>query len=737
MTSKILSPLLLALWLLMDVGCTFDVSGLKGEHPENCGDGQLDSGEQCDGIEFMTTCRQLGFWGGNLACRLDCTIDDSGCVEGCGECVPPSQRCVDDAVHTCVMRTDGCGYYQPEVDCGIIRQWCVTDGDSASCSATCQDQCVAGTRACSPDGTSLEGCLEEPDGEGGVCLVWQTLRRCGELGCVEGSLPRCDDPCEDACALGEERCAADGLGRERCTIGYAGCLDFLPLTPSCTAGTQVCEVVDGAAGCNCRVCEANTKRCSGDGADVLYCSPVGDGCTTWTVQFQCDNISEFFRCSPEQNFICAMYGNTCSTALPVDPQPRLDADTDEFAVYFTNNETFTDPSCGPVLSGAQEAFIQVRLPVGGTIRVAQEAATGPRVRWRIQAAGACGSSYPCIAQADQELVYTSFVDQEVIVSAEVDLASPHTTDDVAVVIERLPNGCTDVESEVNDTPGAADPLAAQAQETWGFCSRLQPADPFSSDVDCFAFTLPSPGRRFEMEVSSLLDPAVCVGDAQVRLYKFDGTLLATSVTAAQPPCTRVAAEETGMEHLIALPPATYRACVTRAPLMPVVDVLTALRYFPPPATPVATSFFTCPATGWSVRSETSLNPGSAWSCNTGGSRFMGLTVTDPEAGRFWVMTPQVDLSTATHAVLAFDYAYTSTAMSAALRVLASTDDFGTSQIELAAYSTPTTGRRTVFVPAHQLAGQAMVKIAFVVEVQAGMFGASTTAELDEVTLYAW
>ena len=718
-------------------GCTFDVSGLGEGQTGQCGDGELDPGEQCDGIEFLTTCEQLGFWGGHLACQLDCTIDDSGCVEGCGECVPPTKRCVDDAVHTCVMRTDGCGYFQPEVDCGIIRQWCVASAGDATCAATCEDQCVAGTRACSPDGTALEGCVEVPAGDGSLCLVWRTLRRCGEAGCVEGSAPRCDEPCEDVCALGEERCASDGLGRERCSIGYAGCLDWLPLMPSCEAGTQVCELVAGAAGCSCHVCEAGTKRCSQDGTDVLFCSANGEGCTSWTTQFQCDQISEFFRCAPDQGFICAIYGNTCATALPVDPQPLLDASTDQFSSYFTNNETFTDPSCGPVLSGAVEAFIQVHVPAGGTVRVAQESETGPVVRWRIQVVGACGSSFPCLAQGNQELIFTSFLEQDVIVSAEVDPTSVHTTNDVDVVIERLANDCTDVETEVNDTPGDADQLAAQALESWGWCSRLLPTNPFSADVDCLAFTLPNPGRRFELETSDLLDPEVCVPDVQIRLYKFDGTLLATSVATGTAPCTRVAAEEPGMEPLIALPPATYRACVARAPLAPTVDVVTRLRYFPPPATPVATSFFTCPATGWSARAQSSAIPGASWTCDVSGTRFMRLDVADPELGRYYLMSPLADLSTASHAVLTFDLAFASTAMSASLRVVASTDDFVSSQLELAAWTTATAGRQTVFVPAHQLAGLPSVAIAFILDVQMSLPGATSAVELDEVTLYVW
>jgi hypothetical protein len=308
---------------------------------------------------------------------------------------------------------------------------------------------------------------------------------------------------------------------------------------------------------------------------------------------------------------------------------------------------------------------------------------------------------------------------------------------VDVVIERLPNDCTDVESEVNNVPAEADVLAPQPQERWGFCSRLKAPDLFSTDVDCFSFTVPTPGRWFELGVTSLLDPDTCIPDAQLRLYKPDGSLVATSATVSQPPCTRIAAEESDMESLIALPPATYRACVSRQPMMPEVDVVSRVRFYPAPTTPVATSFFTCPAAGWSTRTESSGTSGTTWQCNTTGSRFMNVTVADPEFGRFFLMSPAVDLSLVSHAILTFEHQFSSTALSVTARVFASTDDFSTSMIELAGYSMNTTGRQTVFVPAHQIAGLAHVKIGFILDLQTSFLGATTVWDVDEVTLYAY
>lgn len=49
---------------------------------ENCGNGNIDSGEECDSLNFgVQTCSSLiPGSSGNLSCNLDCTINTSGCV---------------------------------------------------------------------------------------------------------------------------------------------------------------------------------------------------------------------------------------------------------------------------------------------------------------------------------------------------------------------------------------------------------------------------------------------------------------------------------------------------------------------------------------------------------------------------------------------------------------------------------------------------------------------------------
>jgi len=62
--------------------CTgFDTSGCIGGPV--CGNGVIETGEQCDGGNLGgATCTSLGFSGGTLACTGSCTYDTSGCTTG-------------------------------------------------------------------------------------------------------------------------------------------------------------------------------------------------------------------------------------------------------------------------------------------------------------------------------------------------------------------------------------------------------------------------------------------------------------------------------------------------------------------------------------------------------------------------------------------------------------------------------------------------------------------------------
>ncbi|MBU1221522.1 hypothetical protein KKF34_16110 [Myxococcota bacterium] len=65
--------------------CTFDLASCASAG--SCGDGdiQTEHNEECDGTNLGTTCELMGYHGGNLSCRNDCTYDLSSC-ESYGMC---------------------------------------------------------------------------------------------------------------------------------------------------------------------------------------------------------------------------------------------------------------------------------------------------------------------------------------------------------------------------------------------------------------------------------------------------------------------------------------------------------------------------------------------------------------------------------------------------------------------------------------------------------------------------
>ena len=70
--------------LSCNADCTFNTDECQAH--EDCGNGVIDEGEDCDGDELGgNTCEDVGdYLGGVLACRNDCTFDVSGCWGGEG-----------------------------------------------------------------------------------------------------------------------------------------------------------------------------------------------------------------------------------------------------------------------------------------------------------------------------------------------------------------------------------------------------------------------------------------------------------------------------------------------------------------------------------------------------------------------------------------------------------------------------------------------------------------------------
>lgn len=82
-----------------------------------CGDGVLGPPEQCDGDALGdATCQSLGFMGGALACRFDCTHDTHGC-DGGSDVVINELEAVEDQIEL----------YNAGADAVDLSGWILTD----------------------------------------------------------------------------------------------------------------------------------------------------------------------------------------------------------------------------------------------------------------------------------------------------------------------------------------------------------------------------------------------------------------------------------------------------------------------------------------------------------------------------------------------------------------------------------------------------------------------------------
>lgn len=92
--------------------CQFNTSNCTNEPPPLCGNGDIDSGEECDGSNFGgSSCSTYGYSSGNLSCSASCQIDVSSCSDPI-ECAADSdcyglQTC-NQSTHRCVCPSNVC-----------------------------------------------------------------------------------------------------------------------------------------------------------------------------------------------------------------------------------------------------------------------------------------------------------------------------------------------------------------------------------------------------------------------------------------------------------------------------------------------------------------------------------------------------------------------------------------------------------------------------------------------------
>ncbi|HQL56825.1 MAG TPA: hypothetical protein PLN07_04390 [Myxococcota bacterium] len=251
--------------------CRFDMSACTAP-PPNCGNGEIDRGEQCDGANLNEkTCETLGFDGGTLGCTAACLFETSACTapplpcgngeidrgEQCDGANLNDKTCADHGfvggelgcTSTCQFDTTGCN------NCGngVIDDGEQCDGANLN-DKTCADQGFTGgelgcTSTCQFDTTGCNNCGNGVIDDGEQCDGANLNdKTCADQGFVGGELG-CTSTCQfdttgcNNCGNGaindDEQCDGIDFGPKTCAgFGYAG--GELDCTDQCVISLTKC-----------------------------------------------------------------------------------------------------------------------------------------------------------------------------------------------------------------------------------------------------------------------------------------------------------------------------------------------------------------------------------------------------------------------------------------------------------------------------------------------------------------
>lgn len=226
------------------------------------------------GVEVCAAASDCPTWGAAIPCPAGQLCANGLCGHPCqDECAAETSECTRDGWRSCTqIDDDGCFEWSEPQACPA-GEVCAF----GRCAGECADECSEGSRTCAGAGYQVCG-----DHDDDPCLEWSRAILCpAGQGCSNGT---CSLSCSDECAPGARRCSADGQGLTECgQFDADACRDWGPLIV-CEPG-ETCSFGACTQGCDDE-CAPGSARCAADGVEVCGAFD-GDPCAEWSQPSPC------------------------------------------------------------------------------------------------------------------------------------------------------------------------------------------------------------------------------------------------------------------------------------------------------------------------------------------------------------------------------------------------------------------------------------------------------------------
>ena len=320
--------------------CRFDLSAC--ETPPDCGNGTIDANEQCDGRQLNgNNCLTVpgGFVDGLLDCRIDCTFDTRACIAplDCGNgTVEAGERCDGDDLdgNDCLSAGNFLGgELACNNSCDFDLSGCIGPANCGNGSIDFGEECDDfdfGGLNCSTIGGFIGGTLN--------CNADCTFNT---VGCIA------PEECGDGVKNSGEDCDGNDFGNSSCRTVAGNFTDgLLSCNNDCSFNTSQCIRACGIPGSQCSVdSDCCTFLCKEDAGGTLRC---GDPSGCFSPGESCIYAGECcsLNCS---GGLCVDDGSICGGSA--DPAESCSEDSG----CCSNNCNDTALTCDPTGTGCAPA----------------------------------------------------------------------------------------------------------------------------------------------------------------------------------------------------------------------------------------------------------------------------------------------------------------------------------------------------------------------------------------------